>query len=71
MTLGDPAGDSARAPRSGRAGIVDLSICFILFAGTIAYLSRWAHDFYGFDEGLYLYEAKRVSEGAVMYRDFF
>jgi Dolichyl-phosphate-mannose-protein mannosyltransferase len=34
-------------------------------------LSAWPRDLYRFDEGLYLYEAKRILEGQVIYRDFF
>jgi len=45
---------------------------FALFLGaTVSYLRYWPHDFYFFDEGLFLYEAKRVLQGDVMYRDFF
>lgn len=43
----------------------------LLLAGTVLYLLHWPHDFYGFDEGLYLYGSKRVLDGEIMYRDFF
>lgn len=49
----------------------DLALAALLLTATIVYLSFWPLDFYGFDEGIYLYEAKRVLDGAVMYRDFF
>lgn len=42
-----------------------------LFAGTIGYLWLWPRELNGFDESIYLYEAKRIHDGAVMYRDFF
>lgn len=49
----------------------DTGVAAALFAGTIAYLWFWPRELNGFDESLYLYEAKRVYDGAVMYRDFF
>lgn len=49
----------------------DIAICMLLFAGTAAYLQAWPQGFNGFDEGVYLYEAKRALHGDVMYRDFF
>jgi len=49
----------------------DTSVCVALFLGTFAYLHFWPHDLYPFDEGLFLYEGKRILDGEVMYRDFF
>jgi hypothetical protein len=49
----------------------DAAAATLLLVGTVGYLYHWPHDFYTFDEGLYLYEAKRVLDGEVMYRDFF
>lgn len=49
----------------------DRGVAAALFAATLLYLWFWPRELNGFDESLYLYEAKRVYEGAVMYRDFF
>ena len=49
----------------------NLVVCAVLLAGTLLYLSRWPHDLYGLDEGLFLYEAKRIRDGEIPYRDFF
>jgi hypothetical protein len=50
---------------------VDAIVGATIFIATLAYLALWPRDFYVFDEGLFLYEAKRVLDGQVMYRDFF
>ncbi len=39
--------------------------------GTIVYLILWPRDLFRFDEGLYLYESKRLLDGDVFYRDIF
>src|SRR5439155_20789378 len=54
-----------------RPAPLDLALCAGLVIGAFVYLSRWPHDLYGFDEGLFLYEAKRIRDGEVPYRDFF
>jgi hypothetical protein len=46
-----------------------LSCCLLL--GTIAYLHFWPRDFYIADEGQFLYEAKAILDGMVLYRDVF
>jgi len=43
----------------------------LLFVATLTYLSYWPHDLVKSDEGFFLYEAKRLINGAVFYRDFF
>jgi hypothetical protein len=53
----------------GRWG--DRAVLLLLFAGTIWYLRRWPHDLFSFDEGLFLYEARRLLDGDRFYRDFF
>ncbi len=50
---------------------VDLGIVVLLAALTIAYVAAWPRDFFLADEGLFLYEAKRILSGEVIYRDFF
>jgi hypothetical protein len=50
---------------------LDGAVCLLLFLGSLAYLRAWPHDFYWYDEGLFLYEAKRILAGDVIYRDFF
>lgn len=50
---------------------VDLSILMLLALCTALYAWLWPRDLYLFDEGLVLYEAKRIREGAVIYGDFF
>jgi hypothetical protein len=49
----------------------DFLLCVLLVVGTVVYLYLWPRDLYCFDEGLYLYEAKRILNGDVFYRDFF
>jgi len=50
----------------------DVALSVILFAGTCTYLGVfWPHALYGLDEGMFLYESKRIVDGQVMYRDFF
>jgi 4-amino-4-deoxy-L-arabinose transferase-like glycosyltransferase len=63
---------NSREPKPSRALGRDLAACAVLLMATVFYLlHHWPRDFYTFDEGLYLYEAKRVLDGEVMYRDFF
>lgn len=49
----------------------DAVIGTLLMAGTVTYLSFWPHDLNAYDEGLFLYEAKRILHGDVPYRDYF
>lgn len=43
----------------------------VLFAGTLLYLSRWPYNLGSSDEGIYLYQAKRLLAGDVFFRDIF
>ena len=49
----------------------DITFCFAILLFTIIYISFWPHDLTAFDEGLFLYEAKRILQGQIIYRDFF
>jgi hypothetical protein len=49
----------------------DVVCCLAIFSLTTLYLSFWPRDLTAFDEGLFLYEAKRILDGDVIYRDFF
>ena len=51
----------------GRDGIVAM----LLFAAAVAYLALVPRNLGLADESYFLYEAKRIREGEVMYRDFF
>lgn len=55
--------------RSGSLG--HILWCLFLGAGTAAYVAAQPAEFWTGDEGRFLYEAKRVLEGQVPYRDFF
>jgi hypothetical protein len=52
-------------------GTWDWAIALTLFAGTLLYLWILPHSLGGADESFFLYEAKRIRDGEVMYRDFF
>ena len=43
----------------------------LIFAGTVAYLVAMPRTLGWSDEAYFLYEAKRIAEGEVMYRDIF
>ena len=43
----------------------------LIFAASVAYLALLPHNLNPADESVYLYEAKRILEGQVPYRDFF
>jgi hypothetical protein len=45
--------------------------CAALAAATVGWLAIWPRDLNWYDEGLFLYEAKRIAAGAVLYRDLF
>ena len=50
---------------------VDLTLGLLLFAGIVVYLSTLPRNLNQADESYFLYEAKRIGEGQVMYRDVF
>ena len=49
----------------------DLARAALLAGATALYLATLPHDLYPSDEGRFLYEAKRLIDGDVPYRDFF
>lgn len=49
----------------------DAVLCALLLLGTVAYLGYLPRDLVHVDESNFLYEAKRIRDGEVMYRDFF
>lgn len=49
----------------------DRGLCALLAGVVVVYLWFWPRDFYAFDEGLFLYESKRLLDGDVFYRDIF
>lgn len=59
------------AAGSGRWGRNDLTTSGALFLVTVLYLSAWPRNLGSSDEGYYLYHAKRMLDGAVLYRDIF
>lgn len=65
------ASDRAR----GNAAVVrtgsDAIIAALLFSGTVLYWASLPHSLQPADESVHLYEAKRLLEGEVLYRDFF
>ena len=46
-------------------------VAVLLILATVTYLWFWPRDFYYFDEGLFLYESKKILDGAILYRDLF
>jgi hypothetical protein len=54
-----------------RAVSTDRALAAALVLAVFAYAALWPRDLYYFDEGLFLYEAKRILRGDVFYRDFF
>lgn len=65
-------GSGASGPaRVAPERIVDALVCVTLAVGTLVYLRGWPHDLMPSDEGTFLYEAKRIVDGDVVYRDFF
>jgi hypothetical protein len=64
---------ASAAPLTGpaRDAWLDYALCGALAVGIMVYLYLWPRDLFGFDEGLYLYESKRLLDGDVFYRDIF
>jgi len=60
----------ARADRP-RYGWADAAIVLAMFAGTIVYLAALPRYLGAADEAVHLYDAKRILQGEVIYRDFF
>jgi hypothetical protein len=54
-----------------RAGWLDVLLPAVLFVATTLYVAAQPRNLAPADESVYLYEAKRVLEGAVLYRDVF
>lgn len=55
-----------------RLGAGDVAAAVVLFAASVTSLHLlWPNLLVPLDEGVFLYEAKRVADGQVMYRDFF
>lgn len=52
-------------------GAVDAIIGALLFSGAVLYWASLPHSLQAADESVHLYEAKRLLEGEVLYRDFF
>src|SRR5215470_2631290 len=57
------------SPAGSRAQ--DVAIALLIFAVVTAYIALQPRNLSGADESVYLYEAKRVLEGEVPYRDVF
>jgi len=73
---GPPAGtlvgrEDGRAARGPSRLNADVALALLLFGAAFAYLSSLPHSLNGTDESYFLYEAKRIRDGEVMYRDFF
>ena len=49
----------------------DYAVALALFAGAVLYLSSLPRSLGETDESFFLFEAKRIRDGEVMYRDFF
>lgn len=50
---------------------LDWTIAALLLGVAVVYQTLWPRDLNGADEALFLYEAKRLLDGDVMYRDIF
>jgi hypothetical protein len=50
---------------------MDVAIGAALFAVTVLYCANTPYYMYTYDEGLYLYESKRLLDGEIFYRDVF
>jgi hypothetical protein len=49
----------------------DALVCAAIFVITTLYCATAPNNLHAFDEGVFLYEAKRILDGALFYRDFF
>lgn len=56
---------------AGRGATVDALLALGLLLGSVYYVDALPRVLGGSDEGIYLYEAKRLLDGAVFYRDVF
>ena len=54
-----------------RDGGRDAALALLIFAGTVLYLSWLPRNLTAADESIHLYEAKRILDGEVLYRDVF
>lgn len=62
--------DENHVARGGHRGAV-IGSYVALFALTVWYCASAPYNLYTYDEGYFLYEAKRIVDGDVFYRDFF
>jgi hypothetical protein len=62
-----------RAAPEGAMSVRSLNLWLAagLILAVCGYAALWPRDLYFFDEGLFLYEAQRLLQGDVFYRDFF
>src|SRR5262245_23569214 len=73
----EPDGLTQRRPqgsfllRGGRSAWIDVALPALLFAATALYVAAQPRHLAPADESVYLYEAQRVLEGEVLYRDVF
>jgi hypothetical protein len=70
MTRVEHHGDEGARPRT-RADRRDALLAGLLFAGAVLYWVSLPHSLGPADESVHLYEAKRVLDGEVLYRDVF
>jgi hypothetical protein len=58
-------------PERQRSRIIEVAAVLLLFAGITAYVAALPRSLNPADEATHLYEAKRILDGQVMYRDIF
>jgi hypothetical protein len=63
-------GSLGRGMRS-KERVTDWVLGLAIAVAVVTYVVAWPPNFLLYDDGLYLYEAKRMVEGAGPYRDFF
>jgi hypothetical protein len=56
---------------SDRTGRLDVLLALLVVSATVLYLLRLPHTLGDADEAFFLYQAKRIRDGEIMYRDFF
>lgn len=66
---GETTGGSA--VHSSPLGRADAGIVAALFVSTALFVRAWPRDLISLDEGVFVYEAARILDGDVPYRDFF